>query len=79
MIGTSRNLDRRVITGQVADLNRLEPDYREFLRRGADLIETDIPVELGRLLYGSSSAPASKHRYYHTPTRGVSSDESPAP
>ena len=57
MIGKSPNLDRRVITGQVADLNRLEPDYLAFLQRGADLIFMDIPVELGRVLYGSSSAP----------------------
>ena len=71
MIGKSRNLDRRVITGQVADLNRLEPDYREFLQRGADLIETDIPVEFGRVLYGSSSAPASKHRYFDLRQPGV--------
>lgn len=56
MIGTSRNLDRKVITGQVTDLKRLEPDYRAFLRRGVDLIETDIPAILGPMLLGASPA-----------------------
>jgi glycerophosphoryl diester phosphodiesterase len=67
MIGTCRNLDRAVITGQVTDIKRLEPDYRAFLRRGADLIETDIPGDLGRVLFGSSMVPASKKGYFHAP------------
>jgi glycerophosphoryl diester phosphodiesterase len=50
MIGTSRNLDLRVISGKVPDIKALEPDYRAFLRRGAGLIETDIPTLLGPLL-----------------------------
>lgn len=53
MIGTSRNLDRQVITGKVTDVKQLERDYRAFLERGADVIETDIPAELGPLLHGS--------------------------
>jgi glycerophosphoryl diester phosphodiesterase len=52
MIGTSRNLDRQVINDQVADIKQLEPGYREFLSRGADVIETDIPSLLAPLLYG---------------------------
>ena len=44
MVGTSRNLDRKVTSGQVADIKQLEPDYRALLRRGADVIETDIPT-----------------------------------
>jgi glycerophosphoryl diester phosphodiesterase len=64
MIGTSRNLDRKVITKQTADIKSLEPDYRVFLGRGADLIETDIPTQLGPLLYGSSSAPSQKKQYF---------------
>jgi glycerophosphoryl diester phosphodiesterase len=60
MIGTSRNLDRKVLTGDVTDIRILEPDYRTFLRRGADMIETDIPVALGKLLEGFAPVPASK-------------------
>src|SRR5262245_7401036 len=54
MIGTSRNLDRQVNSKQVADIKQLESGYRTFLQRGADLIETDIPAQLGPLLFGST-------------------------
>ena len=68
IVGTSRNLDRKLLAGLVSDLRPLERDYRALLQRGADLIETDIPVELGRLLYGSSPVPSSKQRYFHPPS-----------
>jgi glycerophosphoryl diester phosphodiesterase len=64
MIGTSRNLDRKVITKQATDIKQLEPDYRAFLQRGADLIETDIPTQLGPLLYESSSVPSTKKQFF---------------
>jgi glycerophosphoryl diester phosphodiesterase len=54
IVGTSRNLDRQLTSRQVPQISRLEPEYRALLTRGADLIETDIPVELGPLLYKSS-------------------------
>lgn len=65
MIGTSRNLDRKLLEKQVADISELEAEYRSFLRRGADLIETDIPAQLGPLLYGSTPAPAAKRQLFH--------------
>ena len=50
--------------------SKLEPDYRAFLKRGADLIETDIPRELGPLLFSSTSPPASKKAFFfHALTR----------
>ena len=58
MIGTSRNLDRQLLIGQISDIRRLESDYRAFFSRGADIIETDIPTHLGPLLLRSTS-PAS--------------------
>jgi glycerophosphoryl diester phosphodiesterase len=64
MIGTSRNLDRQVITGQVQDIRQLEPAYRAFLKRGADLIETDIPAKLGPMLYGKMAAPPSRASFF---------------
>ncbi len=51
MIGTSRNLDRSWTTGKVAEIQKLEPDYRALLQRGADIIETDIPSQLGPILF----------------------------
>lgn len=63
MIGTSRHLDRDVIEGKVSSIQELEPAYRAFLERGADLIETDIPVLLGPLLYGKVSPPEVKRPF----------------
>lgn len=51
MVGTSRNLDREVMEGKVSSIQDLEASYRALLERGADIIETDIPALLGRLLY----------------------------
>ena len=67
VVGSSRNLDRQFIGGQVTDIKSLEPDYRALLQRGADLIETDIPAQLGRLLFGSSPAPSAKKQFFHVP------------
>ncbi len=64
MIGTSRNLDRKVIQGEVAEIKQLEPDYRTFLNRGADIIETDIPLPLGPMLYGNVPAPKAKRLFF---------------
>jgi Tfp pilus assembly protein PilZ len=65
MVGSSRNLDRQFLSKQVTDFKALEQDYRAFLQRGADLIETDLPRQLGPMLYGASPAPSSKERYLH--------------
>jgi glycerophosphoryl diester phosphodiesterase len=65
MIGTSRNLDRQVLAGQATTITTLEPHYRAFLERGADLIETDIPAQLGPMLYGGATVPLSKRKYFH--------------
>ena len=64
MIGTSRNLDRRILSGAVSDIKELESEYRQFLDRGADLIETDIPKLLGKLLNHPTSA-SSKSGFFH--------------
>lgn len=52
MVGSSRNVDRKWIEGKVDDMSVLEPEYRTMLGRGADIIETDIPTNLGPLLFG---------------------------
>lgn len=64
IVGTSRNLDRQVTSRQVPQISRLEPDYRALLAHGADLIETDIPVELGPLLYKSASLRPPLDEYF---------------
>lgn len=64
MIGTSRNLDKQAISGQVKDINELKPAYRAFMNRGADLIETDIPVPLGTMLNDGVKPPDAKAKFF---------------
>ncbi len=64
MIGTSRNLDRQWLAKKTPDLKAIEPDYREFLSRGADIIETDIPVPLGPMLFRSTPIADSKKQFF---------------
>ncbi len=67
MISTSRNLDRKFIRKEVTTMRELETGYRDFLKRGADLIETDIPSHLGPMLYGATPVPASKGMFFRSP------------
>jgi glycerophosphoryl diester phosphodiesterase len=67
MIGTSRNLDRQFLSKQVADLKTLEPQYRAFMKRGADIIETDIPAPLGAMLHRDTPVPAKLKPYFLSP------------
>lgn len=64
MIGTSRNLDKQFIAGQVKEVTALEPSYREYLSRGADLIETDIPVALAPMLCRPTKVPEAKSKWF---------------
>ena len=64
MVGTSRNLDRQLIVNRAGDTTAIEQDYRALLQNGADVIETDLPREAGKLLYGESAVPASKSRFF---------------
>lgn len=50
--GTSRNLDRKYIKGDVSKIEELRDDYNELFQRGVDIIETDIPVPLSHILPG---------------------------
>jgi len=50
--GTSRNLDRKYINGDVSKIEELRSEYNALIKAGVDIIETDIPVPLSRILYG---------------------------
>ena len=67
MVGTSRNLDTRFLDGDVDDIHQLESEYRALLNHGADLIETDIPLELGRLLYRDQEIPPPLRKFLSQP------------
>jgi glycerophosphoryl diester phosphodiesterase len=58
--GTSRNLDKELAGDRESGNAGVEQSYRELLERGVDLIETDIPVEVGKLVYGEASIGASR-------------------
>jgi glycerophosphoryl diester phosphodiesterase len=64
MVGTSRNLDREFFVNHASGTGPIEQSYRALLQRGADVIETDLPREVGKLLYGESAIPASKSQFF---------------
>lgn len=65
--GTSRNLDREFTVNRASSTSAIEQEYRALLQSGVDLIETDLPREVGKLLYGGSAVPASKSRFLYSP------------
>jgi glycerophosphoryl diester phosphodiesterase len=64
MVGTSRNFDLEFIANREGERKAVENRYRALLQSGADLIETDLPIEVGKLLYGESALPAFKSKFF---------------
>jgi hypothetical protein len=64
MAGTSRNIDLQFLKAPGVAMEKLEPDYRALLNLGVDVIETDIPRQVGYLLFGKHSIPESKAKYF---------------
>lgn len=64
LAGTSRNIDLCFLKGQTLRMESLEPDYRALLKMGIDVIETDIPRQVGPLLYAGGPVLASKAKYF---------------
>jgi glycerophosphoryl diester phosphodiesterase len=64
MVGTSRNLDREFMANRSVGTGSIEQHYHALLQFGADVLETDLPREVGKLLYGESVVPASKKRFF---------------
>lgn len=62
--GTSRNLDRALSKAGTVDNEAIKGAYRDLLQNGIDLIETDLPVEVGRVLYPEPAIPASKSSFF---------------
>jgi glycerophosphoryl diester phosphodiesterase len=63
IVGTSRNLDREFIANRASGTGAIEQRYRDLLQVGADVIETDLPREVGKLLYGESADPERKSEF----------------
>jgi glycerophosphoryl diester phosphodiesterase len=64
IVGTSRNIDREFITNRASGIGAIERRYRALLLRGADVIETDLPREVGKLLYGESVIHVHKSEFF---------------
>jgi hypothetical protein len=47
-VGTSRNLDRELLSE--GNSEKLKEKYLEIFRAGADILETDTPVPLSKLI-----------------------------
>ena len=67
MAGTSRNLDRELIDNRANSAVPVERRYRALLELGVDVIETDLPIKVGKFLYGESAIPASKSQFFQRP------------
>jgi len=67
LAGTSRNLDRQLRLAKSAELSHLRREYQTRLQFGVDLIETDLPIQLGSLLFAPPGIPESKRQYFHLP------------
>ena len=67
IVGTSRNLDREFIVNRASSTAPVEQHYRALLQQGADVIETDLPREVGKFLYSKSAIPASKLQFFQKP------------
>jgi glycerophosphoryl diester phosphodiesterase len=67
MLGTSRNLDREFIVNRASGTAPIEQHYRVLLQLGIDVIETDLPREVGKLLYSESAIPVSKSQFFQRP------------
>jgi len=59
MAGTSRNIDRQFINRKVPSITALREEYHAVLDKGIDIIETDLPREVGQLLYAEPKRPFS--------------------
>lgn len=67
MAGTSRNLDRKLFTASESETAGLEAEYRALLDAGIDVIETDLPIDVGRLLHATPAIVDSKSPFLHLP------------
>ncbi len=62
--GTSRNLDRIYSKEEVSKIEDLKNEYIKLFQNGVDIIETDIPVPLSRILPEIPKAESSKTNYF---------------
>lgn len=64
MAGTSRNIDRKFLGGQVDTMQPLRKDYTAIIDSGADIMETDIPRDLGPMMFGPKLPTGAKAKFF---------------
>jgi glycerophosphoryl diester phosphodiesterase len=67
LAGTSRNLDLALAANRQQPTAPLEQQYRDLLSKGVDLLETDLPGDVARLLYREAAIPAAKSKFFPAP------------
>ena len=63
ILGTSRNLDREFLNGKVGGIEELKDGYNALYRSGADILETDIPVEVSQVVARRLSSETFKSKF----------------
>lgn len=69
ILGTSRHLDREITRGKVNDISALKDKYNALFIMGADILETDIPVEVSKVVFDKVSIHPSKKKYFKASKR----------
>ncbi len=64
MAGSSRNIDRELLTGRVSTAEPLREKYRALLERGVDVIETDLPRAVAPVLHGAKPPSGPKAKFF---------------
>ena len=54
-LGTVRTIDREYLGGKVKNIEDLKDKYHALLKEGVDIIETDIPVQLSKIIEQNGS------------------------
>jgi glycerophosphoryl diester phosphodiesterase len=67
--GTSRNLDLTFAARHTIEPVKLQQDYQKLLNFGVDVLETDLPRDVGTLLYKNSTAPKSRLQFFRRAAR----------
>lgn len=62
--GSSRNVDLKYLRGQADDINSLKNEYLSFFTKGVDIIETDIPVQLGPMVNPGLPVKSAVKKYF---------------
>lgn len=64
IVGTSRNFDLELTRGNVSDIHELKGNYNNLIDMGANILETDIPVEVCKVVFDNISIHPSKVKYF---------------